>query len=316
MKIFKTYRTFKEIASEFLSRGEISLRHRTYINQRGRVNAFTKWLEENSLDETELRKLTNEDISDFFTHLVKDKKLDKPTCEKYFLTLRSLWKFAVKNKEADFIPFEKVSFPPKGVDRSAKRIPVKDRQLLLTEIRRMDPQLYLACMFEYYCAIRPGSELRLLKVKDIDFSSGVVFISADRAKSGRGEFITMPKQMLSLCKEYKIHKADPEYYIFGTKKVPSEKPVSVNMLSYRFNKIRDLLNLSKEYKLYSLKHTGCTALSDAKIVSSVEMMHHFRHTKLDVMLHYIKKHGGMINTDIRDYFPDALPQPQFIRIKR
>ena len=316
MKIFKTHRTFSEISPDFLAKEEISLRHRTYINHKGKINAFNEWLIKHNLQDTPLRKFSNENLSDFFVHLVKENKLDKPTCQKYFLVLRSMWKFAVKNKEADFLPFENITFPPKGKDCSAKRIPERDRELLLTEMKKRDSQLYLACMFEYYCAIRPGNELRLLKVKDIDFKSGVVYISADRAKSGRGEFITMPKQMVSLCKEYRIDKANPEFYIFGTKRIPGSQNISVNMLSYRFNKIRDSLKLSKEYKLYSMKHTGCTALSDAKIVSSVEMMHHFRHTKLDVMLHYIKKHGGMINSDIRDFFPDPVPQPQFIRIKR
>jgi len=314
MKIFKNHRTFDEIALEYLPKEEISLRHRTYVNHKGKINIFSQWLSDNNLSEQPLRKLSSKNISDFFAYLVKERKLDRPTCEKYFLSLRSVWKYAIKCGDASTLPFDNISFPPKGKDCSAKRIPAKDRELLLTEIRKRDSQLYLACMFEYYCAIRPGSELRLLKVKDIDFGNGVVYISADRAKSGRGEFITMPKQMINLCREYKIDKANPEFYVFGKKKVPGVVNISVNMLSYRFNKIRDSLGLSKEYKLYSMKHTGCTALSDAKIVSSVEMMHHFRHTKLDVMLHYIRKHGGMINTDIRDYFPD--PIPQFIRIKQ
>lgn len=316
MKIFKTHRTFSEVAEEFLRKGEISLRHRTFVNQKGQVTAFGRWLKEHDLDSIPIRKISSETISDFFVFLAKEKHLDRPTCEKYFLVLRALWRYAVKNSDASVIPFDNIAFPPKGRDCSAKRIPEKDRQILLTEIKRMDPQLYLACMFEYYCAIRPGNELRLLKVKDIDFSAGVVFIDAERAKSGRGEFITMPKQMVRLCREYRIDKANPDFFVFGKKRVPGPQNMSVNMLAFRFNKIRDLLHLSKEYKLYSMKHTGCTALSDAKIVSSVEMMHHFRHTKLDVMLHYIKKHGGIINTDIRDFFPDPLPQPQFVRIKR
>jgi len=82
------------------------------------------------------------------------------------------------------------------------------------------------------------------------------------------------------------------------------------MLRWRFNNIRNALNLSTSYKFYSFKHTGASNLHMSGI-SMRELMDQLRHTKLDATQHYLKKHCGIVNNRIRDNFPDPLTELKY-----
>jgi len=316
MKLFKTYKTFDEISSLYLTGKEISLKHRTYINHRGKINLFSLWLKENNFSEFPIRKITSQTISDFFIYLAKIKDLDRSTVDKYFLVLRSVFIFAKQHEQTDIIPFEFVTLPQKKKDMGAEIISSTHLRILLPEIQKRDSQLYLACMIQYYCFIRPGTELRLMKIGDIDLTTGTIQVNTDHAKNGHKRIVTMPKQLIAICRSYGIDRKDKSLYVFGKHKMIGEdRPVSVNMLSWRFDKIRDSLNFPKGYKLYSFKHTGATALHNSNTVSLRGLMDQLGHSKLDATQHYIKKHAGFVNEKIKDFFPDPIPQPQFIRIR-
>jgi integrase len=217
--------------------------------------------------------------------------------------IRSVFQYAQKREEVKIIPFNLVVFPPKGKDKSAEVIPQDDLKKLLLEIKNKDPQLFLACMIEYYCFIRPGTELRFLKVENINLIEGTIKVISSDAKNGKSRIVTMPTHLIELCKEYGIDKADSNLFVFGKNKGIDRIPISVNMLRYRFNKYRDKFELSKGIKFYSFKHTGATMLHTSKIVSTVELMNQLGHSHLTATQHYVKKHAGTINSEIRDNFP-------------
>lgn len=86
---------------------------------------------------------------------------------------------------------------------------------------------------------------------------------------------------------------------------PSSKPWSANMLTYKFNAFRDKLHLSKGIKFYSMKHTGVTMLAESGASIRV-IMDQCRHANLSATQHYLKRHAGLVNERIRDYFPSPI----------
>ena len=136
-----------------------------------------------------------------------------------------------------------------------------------------------------------------------DLEQGTIRIPLNTAKSGRTEIVTMPTQLIEICKEYGLSTANKELYVFSKRKTYGTRTLSENVLPYRFNKIRDYFNFPKGYKLYSFKHTGASNLHLSGNISMRELMDQLRHTKLDATQHYVKKHAGIINTRIRDNFP-------------
>jgi len=306
MKIFREHRTFDEVAIPFLEEKEIELSYKTFIGYRTKVNALSIWLTKKRINHLPIHKITSQMMSEFFIYLSREKDLDKPTVEKYFVHLRKMWRFAKKRSWVDSEPFDLIVFPQKKRDCGAEVIPIDKLRVLLTEIQKKDPQLFLACMIQYYCFIRPGRELRSMKVGDIDFDRGVIRISYLTAKSKRDDSITMPQQLIDICQEQGLDKIDKTLFIFGHKRIPGQKSVSENMLRYRFNKYRDMFNLGIGIKLYSFKHTGATMLHQCGTASMRDIMDHLRHTRLEATQHYIKKHGGVINERIRVGFPSPI----------
>ncbi|MEN6388834.1 MAG: site-specific integrase [Syntrophomonas sp.] len=305
MGFFRKYKTVEEILPDFLAEKEMTIQHRSFYPYMRATNVFMHWLKYNQLEQKSIKSITSDNISDFFLYLGKTKNLDKPTCEKYFLVLRQLFQYAEKRDELYFIPFDRVSFPKKKKDQGAEAIQSDDLKILIPYIKERDPQLFLACMIEYYCFIRPGKELRLLKVGDINLKDGLITVRQENAKNKTKQIVTMPQQLIDICYEIGINEADKNLFVFGKHRMFNSRPWSVNMLAYRFNKCRDALKLSKGYKLYSFKHTGATMLHMSGLPMR-ELMDQLRHTKLEATQHYLKKFCGIVNDRIRYNFPSPV----------
>lgn len=291
-----------DLVPGFLLEKETGVGTKTALSYQSHINVFLGWLEGKKLRDKPIHKLSPELIAEFFYLLANEKKLDRATCERYFIHIRLLFKYAKKHGVLDEIPFHYVVLPRKKKDQGASAIHPTHLKPLLEEIKKQDPQLFLGCMIQYYCFIRPGKELRLMKIGDIDLEQGLILVKQENAKNSKKQLVTMPVQLIDICYEYGIDKADKSLYIFGNKKTFGDKPVSVNMLRYRFNQIRDKMGLPKDYKFYSFKHTGATSLHMSGI-SMRELMDQLRHTKLEATQHYLKKHCGIVNDRIRDNFP-------------
>jgi len=310
MKFFKENKTFEEILLEFLELRRISLSEATYRGYVGYCGLFNSWLKIHNYEKLSLRKLNPDIIAKFFLYLAVDRDLDKATCEKYYQDLKIIFKYAQKRNLIETLPFDLVTFPAKKVDRGSKVILEDDLILLLSTIRDTQFQLYVACMFQYYCFLRPGGELRLLRIGDVDLNMGVIRVPMLRDKVRQQEVVTMPVQLIELCKEYEIEGKDKHWFVFGKHHVPGPIPWSINMLSYQFRIIRRQLGLPEEYKFYSMKHTGATRLHESG-ASMRTCMDQLRHRRLASTQHYIQRHGGVVNNTIRLNFPE----PQLIERK-
>lgn len=305
MAIFRKYKTVEELIPGFILEKEMVVSNKSLSPYTHQTAVFLEWLKDHNYSHLSIRKITSEMITNFFYFIGKEKGLDRPTCEKYSLNIRQLFRYAQKRGEVNDIPFDNVTMPRKKKDQSAEVIQIEDLRILLPEIKKIDPQLYLACMIQYYCFIRPGKELRLLRIGDIDLHDGIITVRQENAKNKLRQVVTIPQQLIDICIEYGVDKADKDLFIFGNKKRFGNRACSINMLRWRFNKVRDRLNLSKGYKFYSFKHTGASRLHQSGI-SMRELMDQLRHTKLEATQHYVKKHIGIRNDRVRDNFPSPI----------
>lgn len=85
--------------------------------------------------------------------------------------------------------------------------------------------------------------------------------------------------------------------------MPGPDPLGKNYMRLHFNKYRDMLSLSKEYKFYSMKHTGAGMLLDNGF-NLKELMEHLRHQDINSTYHYIRRYKGNSSEKIRNNFPD------------
>ena len=286
------------LVSEFLGKREHELKKKSYATYVSKIRIFTIFLEK--YPKISIAEISNEIILDFWKHLVK-KKLDKTTCTKYKHVLDNFFKWLLDKQYIDVNPVFGLPIVRKTKDEAARPINKIDIKILLSAIKKDDPQLYLACMFQFYAAIRPGNELHGLKIRDLDFFNNRIVIVEENAKKRR-RTVDMSQKLADICSSFMINKYNKDFYVFGRYGFPGTKKLGINTLTTRFNKFRDRLNLPKTYKFYSLKHTGGGFLLEAG-ASIEELRAHMGHTSILSTDHYIKRHFGNRNQRIIHDFP-------------
>lgn len=287
--------------TEYLLSRKAGLKKKSYSTYTSKLRIFTNWMDKNKYGDYDVSAVDEKIIRKFFTFLIDEKDLDRGTIEKYVQILRDFFGYLKKHKKLLNNPVGDIVKPPKHKDMGARPIPERDLKALLTHVRDANPQLYLACMFQYYLAIRPGNELRLLKVKDIDTYNNKVVVIDESAKVSR-RTIDMPEHLAELCSLYQIEHYNKDYYVFGRNGIPGPEALGMNTLRNRFNKYRDALGMPDIYKFYSLKHTGGGKLLDAGITLE-EIRNHFGHKSIETTDRYVKRHFGNRNVRIIKEFP-------------
>lgn len=297
-----TVRTFRLCANLFLPEMN-GMARKTYESYVSKYRTFDLWLQTKGMEKLHITEITPEIIRQFVFYLINDLNQAKLTVEKYKYMLNKLFEWCVKNKYIAQNPCVDLPTTKRINDQTARPINQNDVARITDAISETDPQLWLAVQLEYYCFLRPGLEIRLARIGWFDLARGVINVPVEVVKTNRKKTVIIPDNFRDkLLNKYKIHLYPPDYYLIGVNGVPGLKPVSVNSLRERFNKIRDRLQLPKEYKLYSWKHTGNINCAEAGI-PMFHIQQQNGHASLRSTEVYMKNKVGFTSEQIKNQFP-------------
>ncbi|MDR1381352.1 MAG: site-specific recombinase, partial [Tannerella sp.] len=252
--------------SDFLRMKELEINRKSFETYRSKLRLFCLYAERCKLIDKPATYYSNEIMIDFFRELAQRKNLSRKSIEKYQQILHSFFKYLNKKKIITENPV--CDIPRVGVikDKAPAAIPASMRRMLQKVIEDKDPQLWMFICFIYYMAIRPGKELRLMRLNQIDYDSRKISIPNFNSKNGRTEAVDVPDQLYDMIvNKWKLHTYNQDLYVFGRVFEPGEKCLSVNNMSTRFNRFRDYLKLPESVKLYSWKHSGAQELANLGI---------------------------------------------------
>lgn len=289
--------------SDFLELKKVSVSKKSFQTYQSKMRIFCEWSEHNKVDQLHVSRVTTGHIQDFLRDIATANGLSRLTMQKYAQILHSFFDYLMKDVGCiEVNPVIAIPKLGKVVDKAAKPIPDDDRRLLMSAMRKYDRQLWIVCLLQYYCAIRPG-ECRLLKVGDLDFNSETIRVPKDVSKNREGETVVMPAQLVRQLRKEGYAEAERGLYLFSASGTPGDRPLGKNYFRNHFNLLRDKLGLSQDYKLYSFKYTGGVALVNAGI-DTWELQRHFRHKSIDTTEHYIRKNFAVKSDKIKNHFPD------------
>jgi len=300
----KLNKSFNFFASEFLESIKNSVdAEGTLPTYRSKLRTFNAWLQTKNLHEVDITAIDNRVILDFFEYMIDDLKRSQITIQKYYQILSNVFEPLAKQKKILENPVYDIPKCTRINDNTPRPFSKEDIEIFKPVLQE-DPQLWLSIQFEYYCALRPGKEIRLLQIKDIDFARGTVNVSRFRAKTNLQRIVTIPRQLLKeLRHDYKLMNYPGEYYVIGNKREPGPDPYSKNIMANRFRAVRKRLGMPTEYKFYGFKHTGNVRASDSGIP-----MRHIQdqngHTSISTTETYLKNRGGKFSKEISENFPD------------
>lgn len=305
-KMRASNRSARYYASRFIEslRKSGKLEDETIRTYTSKLRTFCLWLDKRNLGDNDITSVENQDVIDFFSFLIDEQELSGNSIKKYRQLVRNMFEFARKDKAIFTNPVFDTPDTDRENDQAPRPISEFDIMPFKKAIEREDPQLWMAIEFEYYCFLRPGKELRFLKISDIDFARGIIDVDKIRAKTDRERFPTVPIVFLKKLREvYRLHEYPKNFYVLGNKKEPGLTPLSKNTLRNRFRYFREKLNMPSSYKFYSWKHTGNGRASDAGIELK-DLQEQNGHSSIKTTELYMRHKIGKVSREIRDGFPE------------
>lgn len=287
--------------SEFLAMTKEKVNAKTYDNYVSKLRVFNAWLKSKRLDELQINNLARQHIIDFSVYLSSEQKLSRLTIKKYIQIIHTFFTFEFDRNTIQINPAERIPAMGKIVDFAAVPFQADDRTRLKEAIAGTDPQLWLACQVQYYCAIRPGTELRLMRLGWIDFENSTFRIPNVEAKNNKTEIVNIPRFLIEEMKSLQLHLfTDKTLFLFGKYGRPGVEPLGKNTLRNRFNRYREALGISEVHKFYSWKHTGAISLIKAG-AKPYDLKNHLRHASFSTTEGYLKKQSGNADNNISTF---------------
>lgn len=295
--------TIRVYLSEFLEVKKATVIQHSYQTYRSKLRIFAEWAEHQELDSIHISCITREHICDFLLFLIEQNNVSRRTILKYKQILHGFFDYMIQARGILLAnPVHDIPEMGRLTDEAPRPIPEKVRSMLMAYMKRNDPQLWLFCQMEYYCAIRPN-ELRQLRIQDIDFVRHIIRVPCTISKNRQTEFVNIPNQLYNVLLALKVNELDGNLYLFSSAGRPGQAMLGKNNFRFRFDRIRNRLGLSAEYKLYSFKHTGGVELVNAG-VDTWELQRHFRHKSIDTTERYIRRNFAVKSDKIKNHFPD------------
>ena len=277
------------LITRFLKYVRPSVRPNTFKDYKGKLRMFQDYLEKD-LRNPDVTKLEKRHLLPFFERLATDKDLCRHTIEKYMQIVRAfyIWMEDIGMRDEDTSPLKRLPKYGRVIDVRPMPFTDDERERLKMAIKPKEPYLWLACEIIYYCAIRPGTELRLCKVGYIDEEKATITIPAELAKAKRTDTVGIPPKLMEEMRNLGIFSFPKDFYLFGKYGVPSPFPVGHNTQRNRFNHYREALGIPTNRKFYSWKHTGAISAANNGM-PILEMKDYLRHKDIETTMEYIKK---------------------------
>ncbi len=260
----------------------------------GHIKAFEKYCIDNSI-----RTITGNVCQEFLESL--EGKAGR-TVNSYRRDLKAIFARLVRRGKIKTNPFLQTD-PATTIPAFSEHYSDADMCLILKEIRLNHSALLLPLLTIYYCFIRNGNELPHIKINDIDFENGKIWVNAEFAKNKRKQAVLIPSQLMGEYRKANLDKYDGDLFAFGRDGAPSQKAVSVNFYQSKFRNVLKILGIYKKGKgIYRMKNTGNVKLVKANF-NRTAIQKQNRHASFSTTEAYISSLQVDDFTELRDNFP-------------
>ena len=225
--------------------------------------------------------------TDFIDWIFLDRESSPRTRNNYRGWLYSLAEFLIARKHIKTNPVEHIRVMPEH-EKFRKDLTPQMLKQMATHLNKVDKPFYLACLMQYYTLIRPG-EMSNLKIGDISIKKQSIFVSKDFSKNHKDAEVGLNKIVIKLMLDLGIFNYPNDYYLFGSKFMPSKDKYGAYQFNVRWKTMRKALNWDDCYQFYSLKDSGIRDLANAQGV--VVARDQARHSDISTTNKYIQKHG-------------------------
>ncbi|MDB0602124.1 site-specific integrase [Tenacibaculum maritimum] len=283
-------------------------------------NKFIEWLKSNDLLKKDIEDLKKRDVSFFLNSLKKKRtkkqkqegiepeKVSPKTRNNYRATLSSLFSQLENDEIVDrnFV----------GTITKLKSTPKKNKPFSNDQIKSIreyldknDPYLRVFVQFISYAFLR-NIEVCRLRVSDIDLANNRLYV---RSKTESQAIVPIIKELSIVIEKMNIHNYRATDYLITRNEIPSVWDITesskTDHFSKRFSKVKQALNLGKDYTIYSFRHAAATnlyisLLSEGKTEEEAisYLMSITRHKSKAGLRNYLREIGATLPKDYSDKY--------------
>ncbi len=247
------------IAIEQFFKDQITWKLRTKQTYRTILNDFYRWLRLNQCSNLCPVGFTS-DHAHRYTRFLQESSYSNVTfnSRKAFLfSIWDHWRIYKPKLQVNRNPWEAIRTLPDT--KIPKKIFTPAEKAMLKEfITKQYPDLMFFIEYAYYSFLRPPSEIRGLKVGDHDFNNYVINVTATNSKTNLHRVHPIPTVFQNKLKH--LVGIDGNHFVFGRNGGTGPEPLPKNRMIDLHRKVLDRFGFSKQYALYSWRHTAACEL--------------------------------------------------------
>jgi site-specific recombinase XerD len=285
----QTY-TLSDAVSYSLEIKKPSLRPASYPSYKSTSKLFQKWASDCRLNDMDVVYFDKLRAVYFDDYLTVECGYAAKTVNGHVSYLKSLFQVLVEREIILNNPFKNLKKHKEGESRKNMAFNEEQMDGIKKIVEEKDPSLWLFIQFIYYCYLRPN-EVRQLKHSYFQLDKYQIFIPGYISKNGKDGYVTIPESFRSVLARSKEFNSGNEYLFMGRY---NKKSLSKNVMGSRFRNLTRDFNLSKDYTLYSWKHSGVVAAYRAGIEIKT-IQNQCRHQNLKQTDIYLKSLGLNVN---------------------
>lgn len=192
-------------------------------------------------------RLSENEIRQFFLHLINEKKAARSTTTIYLCGIKFLYETTLRR---NFPVFDLIR--PKKEKKLPVILSLKEVRELLTMVR--NPVIRMALTMIYSCGLRL-SEGTHLHVADID--SDRMQVRVRNGKGGKDRYVPLPARTLELLRSYQ-RSFQPQSWLFPAR--GAKEPISPTSLQKTFKLVVHQSGIGKDASIHTLRHSYATHL--------------------------------------------------------
>ncbi len=274
------------------------LKSRSYDTSVSFLNNFSKWLEKRPFPLIYVYQIDRPLVTEYLDYALMEREVSCRTRNNYLAWMITYFQWMVEKGIMERNPamgVRKLKEEAKFRDAMSK----EQLEQMKTYLERKNRHFLLACMFEYYCFIRP-EELCSIRVGDVMIKEQKVMVRAEYSKNRKNGMVGLNDRIIKMMVELDVFSHASGEYIFGGRDFkPSAEKQMGRIFREEFVKMRRALKWPASLQFYSLKDTGIRDLANAEGI--VVARDQARHSDVATTNRYLKGFDMKVHEETKHF---------------
>lgn len=209
---------------------------------------------------------------------------------------KALFNWLKDHQYVAIVPFDSIKKLKEGPKRR-KVIPAEWRKRIYDYLEEHNRGFLYSCLFQFYGQLRPSEQIRM-SIGDVDLEARLINVPAHAAKNGQERTVTIPEVLADRLRAMHWESFNSRAPLMGEQfTIGGKRWKHVKRWWNAWDKMRQAINLPREYQFYSLRDSGIVYLIECGVPIN-QVMRQAGHSDLSITSRYVKHANKKANPKI------------------